>query len=323
MRGVVAAGHPVTAEAGADVLRAGGNAVDAALAAMFTSFVCRADAHRARRGRLHARRAARGGAGAARLLRRGAGPRAAGRRATHAPLRSVDVDFGDAVQVFHIGAVRGGPVRDGGGRLRRGRALRPAAARRPRRARGGARARAASRSTRSRPTCSRSSQPICAATPESRALYKPAGRPPRSGETHRDPVLADALERLGAEGPAPFYTGDVAAAVCDWVAERGGLLTRADLAAYADGRRASRCGSRYRGADVRHQPAAERGRHPARPRARAARARARAAGGDRARRRDGGRAGRADARVPRRAAGPGLPRALRREPARLDDPHLA
>ena len=38
-RGYVAAGHPLTAEAGARVLREGGNAVDAAIAAMLTSWV--------------------------------------------------------------------------------------------------------------------------------------------------------------------------------------------------------------------------------------------------------------------------------------------
>src|SRR3954471_8075966 len=37
-RGVCAAGHPQTAEAGAEVLRAGGNAVDGGIAAMLASF---------------------------------------------------------------------------------------------------------------------------------------------------------------------------------------------------------------------------------------------------------------------------------------------
>ena len=39
MRGAIAAGHPLTAEAGARVLEEGGNAVDALLAAAFTAFV--------------------------------------------------------------------------------------------------------------------------------------------------------------------------------------------------------------------------------------------------------------------------------------------
>ena len=42
MKGVIACGDPQTAEAGAAVLRVGGNAVDAAVAATFASFIAEA-----------------------------------------------------------------------------------------------------------------------------------------------------------------------------------------------------------------------------------------------------------------------------------------
>ena len=54
----------------------------------------------------------------------------------------------------------------------------------------------------------------------------------REGDELHLPELGDLLDRLGAEGPGFLYGGDVAAAASDYVLERGGLLTRADLAAY-------------------------------------------------------------------------------------------
>ena len=89
----------------------------------------------------------------------------------------------------------------------------------------------ASRSTPSRPTSSRSSAGSSPRRPSRAALFAPDGRPLRERRrVLRQPELGDALERLGAEGAAPFYAGDVAAAVVDWLAERGGMLTAADLA---------------------------------------------------------------------------------------------
>ena len=74
--------------------------------------------------------------------------------------------------------------------------------------------------------------PIHARLEGTRELYAPGGRPLREGDEFRFPELADALERFGAEGAEPFYRGDVAAAISEFVLEQGGTLGPADLAAY-------------------------------------------------------------------------------------------
>ena len=229
-RGVVAAGHPVTAESGAELLRAGGNAVDAALAAMFASFVA------------EPLLTGLGAGGYMLVAAPGEEPvlldffvEAAGRGrapgAEHAPLQTVAVDFGGAVQDFHIGASAAGPYGTVAGacaaaerfaRLPLAELVAPAVAH----------ARAGVEVNAQQAYLFEILAPICRASPSARALYQPAGHPPRIGETHRDPVLADALERIAREGAAPFYSGDVAAAVSAHVAARGGLLTPEDLAAY-------------------------------------------------------------------------------------------
>lgn len=95
--------------------------------------------------------------------------------------------------------------------------------------------------------------PILSSTPEVAAIYEPEGRPLRTGEPLRLPELGELLERLGTEGPDFLYTGDVGAAVSDWLLARGGLLTTEDLAAYeVVERRPAR--ARYRGRDVLTNP---------------------------------------------------------------------
>jgi gamma-glutamyltranspeptidase / glutathione hydrolase len=73
---------------------------------------------------------------------------------------------------------------------------------------------------------------IVTSTAEASALFAPTGQLLRAGERIRQPELGDALERLAAEGSEPFYDGDIAAAIVAWLGERGGLLTAADLRAY-------------------------------------------------------------------------------------------
>jgi gamma-glutamyltranspeptidase/glutathione hydrolase len=59
-------------------------------------------------------------------------------------------------------------------------------------------------------------------------------RPPGlgAGDRLRQPALARSLELIGKEGPDAFYRGELAEAVEAEMKKGGGLLTRADLAAY-------------------------------------------------------------------------------------------
>jgi gamma-glutamyltranspeptidase/glutathione hydrolase len=227
--GVVAAGHPLTAAAGADVLRAGGNAVDAALAAMLTSFVA------------EPLLTGLGAGGYMLVAAPGRAPvlldffvEAPGRGAglsARAPLVPVDVSFGDAVQVFNIGAPACGTygtpagvcaAAERFGTLPLAELAAPAA----RLARDGVEVNA------EQAYLFDILGPIVGSSAEARELYFLEGRLPRAGDVLRLPDVAGALERLGAEGAAPFYTGDVGATVAARVCELGGTLTVGDLAAY-------------------------------------------------------------------------------------------
>src|SRR5262249_39147926 len=74
--------------------------------------------------------------------------------------------------------------------------------------------------------------PILVSTPESAALFEPDGRLLVEGDVFHYPEMAGALERFAAEGAEPFYRGEAARMVCDWIRERGGTLGMEDMATY-------------------------------------------------------------------------------------------
>jgi gamma-glutamyltranspeptidase/glutathione hydrolase len=230
VRGVVAAGHPLTAQAGADALRSGGNAVDAAVAAVLMSFASESPL---------------------------SGPGAGGFMVVHTPegsdhlldffvaapgigltesriadLVPVDVEFSaEAVQRFHVGpasvGVYGNPAGLAEALERWGTMPLADLCVGPARA-----ARDGLEVTPMHAYLFEILGPILCLQPEGQAIYSPDGRILRAGETVRLPELGDLLERLGAEGPGFLYTGDAARAIAHYVLEHGGLLSEDDLDGY-------------------------------------------------------------------------------------------
>jgi len=228
MTGVVAAGHPLTAEAGADVLRTGGNAVDAAVAAVLASFAVESPLTGL-------------GAGGFMMVSRGEETvlidffvAAPGKDGTErrVELAAVPVHFDEeTVQTFYVGpASCGVPGTAAGLELALQRfGTAPLADL----TRAGVKlAREGAPVNAEQAYILEILWPIHQRLAETRQLYAPEGQPLGEGNVFRFPELAEALERFGAEGAEPFYRGEVAAALSSYVSAHGGTLGATDLAEY-------------------------------------------------------------------------------------------
>jgi gamma-glutamyltranspeptidase/glutathione hydrolase len=231
VRGAIAAGHPLTAEAGAQTLADGGNAVDACLAAAFVSWVAESPltgpggggfllVHRARDGR-------------SRLLDffvtvpgAGLGGQSVGE------METIDVDFdGSSTQAFRVGAASVAvPGTVAGlatahrefGRIPWPRLLEPAI-------------RLADEGlvlTREQAYLHAILDIILRHKEAGHAIYGPAGERLVAGDRLVMRDLAATLEILAEEGPDAFYEGPLGREVSRYVEATGGALTQEDLRAY-------------------------------------------------------------------------------------------
>ena len=89
--------------------------------------------------------------------------------------------------------------------------------------------------------------------PASMAQFSKNGAPYAAGDTLKQPDLARTLERIATQGPAGFYEGETALDVEKDMAAHGGLITREDLKHYTAKRRAPTTGT-YRGYEIISMP---------------------------------------------------------------------
>jgi gamma-glutamyltranspeptidase/glutathione hydrolase len=221
---VIAAGHPATADAGAEILAEGGSAADAAVAACLASCV----AETVMTGLLgggHAIYLDASGGAVRNLDCFVAVPSGAG-----APMDELQVPFGEELVHYAVGAsscaVPGVPAGldalwRAHGRLPWPRLVEPAL----RLARDGVAMPAA------HAACLAMLAPVMTMR-EGAAMYAPGGALLAEGEVLRQPGLVRALELVRDEGAAAVYTGTIAEALLALTEERGGSITRGDLEAY-------------------------------------------------------------------------------------------
>ncbi len=238
--GAVACGHPETAAAAVELLRDGGNAFDAALAAFCAACVAEPVLCSLGGGGFLLARPASGEAFVYDFFvdtpRR---PRQVG----DLNFFAIEADFGTATQEFHIGlgavatpGAIGGlfAVHEDLASLPMSRIVAPAV----RLARAGVEVRPIDA------FICRVVAPVLTAFPDSRALYgaargavrrdpaEPHAGLPQAGDRLRQPDLAESLERLAAESAALFYDGPMGERLVDLCRQAGGQLGPEDLAGY-------------------------------------------------------------------------------------------
>jgi len=247
-RGAVAAGHSATATAGADILRAGGNAVDAAIAAITTSFIAEPVLTAA------------GGGGFMLLSKAGKPPRLfdgfarmpSGRATLKTELKPVSIDFGDTVQTFHIGQASVGTpsllamlfsAHQEHGRIPLIETLAPAL-------------QAARDGIRLNPLQASFIallRPILTDSTASMALHAPRGDLLGEGDLFKNSDLANTLELLALEGIDEMYKGDMGRAIVTACAPAG-LLSMQDMCARQVKIRAPLCTSMLSGELLTNPP---------------------------------------------------------------------
>jgi gamma-glutamyltranspeptidase / glutathione hydrolase len=230
VRGAVAAGHPLTAEAGARILAEGGNATDACIGAAFMSWVAESPLIGP-------------GAGGFMLVHRArdrstrlldffvATPGLGARRGKRTEMESVDIDFsGESTQMFHIGsascAVPGAVTGLAAAHRRYGtlpwRLLAEPAIEA---------ARSGVELTRPQAYLHAILDLILRHTAEGRRVYGNGGARLGPGDVLRLPDLAGTIERL-AEHPTDLVDGELAATVARHMRETGAPVTAEDLRHY-------------------------------------------------------------------------------------------
>jgi gamma-glutamyltranspeptidase/glutathione hydrolase len=215
--GAVATGHYLATEAGMEVLRAGGNAIDAAVAAALAL------------GVVQQRLSGIGGDGVALIYLASRREVTAINFLGRAPLAATPAAFGareEWVTGYKSAVVPGDlgglwVAHERFGKLPWFAVVQPAI-----------RLAAGFPATSGLANSITSNAALLLKDPESAKIYLPGGRAPRSGETFAQPDLRRTLELIARGGRQVFYAGEIADAVVGAMAERGGLIAKEDLSRY-------------------------------------------------------------------------------------------